>query len=236
MSDAGELKKLVKQLQSTSTDEEIIVILKTLKTDYQINEAILRESKAGLAVGKLRSHASKGVADLAKEIVKKWKTEVEKAKTGPSNKTGVNGKAQSRKPSMTPTPATPTSANSSKGSKERSAQTDGVDVDLTGDKTRDKCVELIYNALASDSGAPSHLILTRARGIEENVLSIFGGTNSEYRGKIRTLFVNLKDQGNPGLRENVVSGEISVEKFSRMTSQVRRVLIDLSAGIAMIIV
>lgn len=58
-----------------------------------------------------------------------------------------------RKPSMTPTPATPTSANSSKGSKERSAQTDGVDVDLTGDKTRDKCVELIYNALASDSGA-----------------------------------------------------------------------------------
>ena len=46
-------------------------------------------------MGKLRAHASKEVADLAKEIVKKWKTEVEKAKVGSSsNKPGINGKAQ----------------------------------------------------------------------------------------------------------------------------------------------
>jgi hypothetical protein len=65
MSDAAELKKLVKQLQSTSTDEvcvisygisvallsisdppvfvqETVSILQTLKKDYQVNEAILR--------------------------------------------------------------------------------------------------------------------------------------------------------------------------------------------------
>jgi hypothetical protein len=53
-----------------------------------------------LAVGKLRAHASKEVADLAKEIVKKWKSAVEKAKhasgaTTPTNakySSGVNGK------------------------------------------------------------------------------------------------------------------------------------------------
>ena len=56
--------------------------------------ATLQESKAGLAVGKLCSHASKDVADLAKEIVKKWKTEVEKAKASSSSKPGVNGKTQ----------------------------------------------------------------------------------------------------------------------------------------------
>ena len=39
-----------------------------------------QESKAGLAVGKLRSHASKQVSDLAKEIVKKWKQHVEQEK------------------------------------------------------------------------------------------------------------------------------------------------------------
>jgi len=33
-----------------------------------------------LAVGKLRMHKAKAVADLAKEIVKQWKTAVEKAK------------------------------------------------------------------------------------------------------------------------------------------------------------
>jgi transcription elongation factor S-II len=215
MSDAAELKKLVKQLQSTSTNEDIIVILKTLKADYQINEAILRESKAGLAVGKLRSNASKDVADLAKEIVKKWKTEVEKAKASSSSKPAVNGKTQSRKPSVTPSPATPTGTVS----KDRTSASDGVKLDHTGDKTRDKCMQLIYDALAYDSGAPSDLILTRARGIEQSVLSIYGSTNSEYKGKIRTLFVNLKDKKNPGLRENVVSGDISVESFSKMTSQ-----------------
>jgi transcription elongation factor S-II len=33
-----------------------------------------------LAVGKLRMHKAKAVSDLAKEIVKQWKTAVEKAK------------------------------------------------------------------------------------------------------------------------------------------------------------
>ncbi len=31
-------------------------------------------------MGKLRSHASKQISELAKEIVKKWKTEVEREK------------------------------------------------------------------------------------------------------------------------------------------------------------
>jgi transcription elongation factor S-II len=35
-------------------------------------------------VGKLRSHADKQVSELAKEIVKKWKTEVDKGKRATS--------------------------------------------------------------------------------------------------------------------------------------------------------
>jgi len=121
---------------------------------------------------------------------------------------------------MTPTPATPTSANPSRNDL-RSAKTDGVQTDgVTGDKTRDKCVELIYDALASDSGAPPDQILNRAKGIESNVLALFNrNTTQAYKSKIRSLFVNLKDKNNPGLRENVVSGDISVEKFSKMTSE-----------------
>lgn len=60
--------------------------------------------------------------------------------------------ASVRKASMTPTPVTPTSASTNK-TDARTAKTDGVKIDITGDKTRDKCVELIYDALASDSGA-----------------------------------------------------------------------------------
>ena len=43
----------------------------------------------------------------------------------------------------------------------------------------------------------------------------------DYKGKIRSLFLNLKDKNNPGLRENVTSGELKVEKLCKMSSQVR---------------
>ncbi|KAI0773166.1 transcription elongation factor [Trametes elegans] len=231
---AAELKPLVKSLSSASTDEEIIGILKTLKQQAKITEAILRESKAGLAVGKLRQHASKPVADLAKEIVRKWKTEVEREKQAagggaksangkpPAAKKSVSAASTSSAAATPSTPVTPTASTSGPGSKlseARSAKSDGIKIDYTGDKTRDKCTELIYDALVFDSGAPSDLILSRAKDIEKTILSDNGGTNAAYKAKIRSLYVNLKDKNNPGLREGVVSGELAVSKFCRMSSQ-----------------
>jgi len=216
MTDTAELKKLVKQLQNASADEDILNLLKILKKDFQVNEAILRESKAGLAVGKLRSHGSKEVADSAKDLVKKWKHEVERAKAGQA----ATAKP-AKKPSASSTPGTRVTPTLSNGVKPeiRSVKTDGVKYDSTGDKTRDKCMELIYDGLAFDSGAPTDLILQRARAVESAVLANHGGLMAEYKSKIRSLFVNLKDKNNPSLRESVISGEISAERFSKMTSQ-----------------
>lgn len=59
----------------------------------------MQESKAGLAVGKLRTHASKNVSELAKEIVKMWKNEVEKEKHSHGSKPAQPST------SSTPTPA-----------------------------------------------------------------------------------------------------------------------------------
>jgi len=83
-------------------EQEIVDVLQVLKKEAKITEAVLRvrleglvipscltnvlfltssqESKAGLAVGKLRSHAAKDVSELAKEIVRAWKTAVDKEK------------------------------------------------------------------------------------------------------------------------------------------------------------
>jgi transcription elongation factor S-II len=194
-----------------------------LKKDFQVNEAILRESKAGLAVGKLRTHEAKEVSDLAREIVKKWKNEVERAKGGSGSKAGTpaNGKAApTRKGSASVTPsnaATPAPVN---GKLEpRSAKADGIKASGTGDNTRDRCTELIYDGLACDSGAPSELILSRAKAVEAAVFAQFGSASAAYKGKIRSSYVNLKDKGNPSLRENIVSGDLSAEKFSKMTSE-----------------
>ncbi|KAI6131752.1 transcription elongation factor [Pisolithus croceorrhizus] len=220
MSDVAELKKLVKDLQNVATtNEEKVSILQILKKNFQVNEAILRESKAGLAVGKLRTSDAKEVSDLAKEIVKKWKNEVERAKGGSGGKTTANAKstAASRKP---PTPASGSVTPASNGKSEvRTAKSDGVKISVAGDATRDRCIELIYDGLACDSAAPTDLILSRAKGVEQAVFAQFGSTNGEYKGKVRSLFVNLKDKGNPNLRESIVSGELSPEKFSKMTSE-----------------
>ncbi|KAH9914387.1 transcription elongation factor [Epithele typhae] len=223
MSAASELKPLVKSLNGASTDEEIVGILKTLKQHAKITESVLRESKAGLAVGKLRAHASKQVSDLAKEIVKKWKTEVEREKAA-SGGSGKSSKPAAKKVAAPPaaapssTPVTPTTAGS-KISDNRSAKIDGVKFNHTNDKTREKCAELIYDALVFDSGAPADLVLQRASEIEKTVLNDNGSANAAYKAKIRSLFVNLKDKNNPGLRESVVSGDLAVGKFCKMSSQ-----------------
>jgi len=227
MSAPSELRSLVKQLQSSSIEQEIIGILQTLKNEAKVTEVVLRESKAGLAVGKLRSHASKQVADLAKEIVKKWKqtVEQEKQQNGAKVSTAANASMPpTRKQSMSVTPSTPTTPSAStpsaivKTSDVRTAKSDGVSAS-TGDNTRNKCLELIYDALAFDSGAPSDQIFGRAKAVEAAVFSEFGGTTAAYKGKIRTLFVNLKDKNNPGLRESVIAGDIPVQRFCKMTSQ-----------------
>lgn len=240
MSSVVELKSLVKGLNGASSGEEILGILKTLKQEAKITEAILRESKVGLAVGKLRSHASKDVSDFAKDLVKVWKTEVERQKqsNGGGNAKAANAKekplamrksstasstpsvAASATPSRTPsTPLTPTMSSVGSKGELRTSKTDGISTDVTGDKTRDKCVELLYDALASDSGAPSELIMSRAKAIESTVISEFGGTTGPYKAKIRSFFVNLKDKNNPGLREGVVSGDLPIHRFCKMTSQ-----------------
>jgi len=230
MSDITELKRLVKALQQASSETEIVDILQVLKKEAKITEAVLRESKAGLAVGKLRSHASKDVSELAKEIVRAWKTAVDKEKQAAG--TGASSKGAAAKPAAPPSrkassasvpPATATAAaaagGSSNGSGARTAKSDGVSTSITGDKTRDKCIEMLYDALALESGFPSDLILQRARTVEETVCKDSKGTTAAYKSKIRMLFVNLKDKNNPGLRRSVTAGDIPAQTFAKMTSQ-----------------
>jgi len=107
---------------------------------------------------------------------------------------------------------------------------------------------LIYDALACDSDARElfflsywlliaidsitflgfsietavELILTRARALEKHVyeknLPPEGTPN--YRNKMRSFYLNLKAAGNPALREDVVSGEVSVKELYDMDPKV----------------
>ncbi|CAE6429843.1 unnamed protein product [Rhizoctonia solani] len=226
--ETAEVKKLIKDLQvatTTGKPEDGVTILKQLKQNVVATEELLRETKAGLAIGKLRSHPRKEVADLAKELVRKWKEAVEaskKAKAGGGTPTTPTTAASSGNTPTVPTPIsskptpTPTRPQSNVV---RTIKTDGVKIESKGDKTRDKCMELLYDAMASDSGAPIEQILKRVYAIEYQVYKEFDGVTKEYSTKMRRLFNNLKDKKNPGLREAVVSGDIAAERFVKMTPE-----------------
>jgi len=258
--DSTEVKKLIKELQTVTVSgkpEDGVTILKQLKQHVVATEDLLRETKAGLAIGKLRSHPRKEIADLAKELVKKWKEAVEAgkkakaagapvadpakplAKKQTSVLVGNTSSPQPVAPSLPPleppprklsvstTPSAPTLPSKppqtpvipSDPNVIRTVKTDAVKIESKGDKARDKCLELLYDAMAMGSGAPTEQILKRAYGIEYAVYKEFDGVSKEYGQKMRRLCLNLKDKKNPGLRAGVVSGDIEVERFCKMTPE-----------------
>lgn len=73
-----------------------------------------------------------------------------------------------------------------------------------------------FNALESDR------LLKKATSIESIVfkkLSPEGTPSQNYKAKIRSFFMNLRDKNNPKLREAVVDGEVAVEEFCEYTTQ-----------------
>jgi len=224
-----EAQKSLDQAVQTNSPIKVLEILERLRIGVVATESLLRETKLGISVGKLRTHTEKEVQELARSLVKKWKNDVSASKGGTAfvNTPGTN--PSNTIPSTKPTVAgsngvvTKPCSNSSSStlntsSKERDAKGDGIDCQLTKDKTRDQCILLVYNALSSDSLSPSDQILKRARTIEETVLkNLKNQVDGEYRKKMRSLYLNLKDKKNPSLRHAVVSGEISASRLTTMT-------------------
>ena len=58
----------------------------------------------------------------------------------------------------------PLSAPGASNNGARTAKGDGVSTSITGDKTRDKCIEMLYDALALESG-----FRTRCLGVRLSV-------------------------------------------------------------------
>jgi len=236
-----QMKKLQAAVQSRQF-EDAANVLRALKK-VSATEELLRATKAGVIVSKARSCEDTTVSQLSKEVVTKWKNEVEDIKkkrnsaasrgnsSGPT--TGANTPTQDAPPPPLPKPAarsgsisstprspvTTTNTANMPPSDMRSVKKDGIKLETTGDKTRDKCLEMVYDAIVFDSNAPSEQILSRAKLIERTCYDEFGSSNNDYRGKIRRLFLNLKEKNNPSLRGAVVSGDLSVKRFCSMTNQ-----------------
>jgi len=178
----------------------------------------LRQTKIGVHVNKLRQNSDAQVARTAATLVNKWKTDVKRTPTTAAS-SGTNSPAPAAKSS--PAPAASKAKSEPHGDPEkRNSVSDKIDCGVTGNQTRDACIKLMYDGLAFMSPDASQDILAVARSVELAAYNAYQPEGSpEYRQRIRSLYQNLKNKGNPKLRSQVLSGFIKPDRFVRMTHE-----------------
>ena len=227
-------KELTKAVGSNAAPDVVKRILNDLKTGVAATEEVLRSTRIGVTVNKLKSYKNRDVASLAGEIVRKWRDEVE-AKRGdqngakksqtqrsaaspsgassPAARQGTPNRSQQKtQPSPPPTPKVPLD--------KRNQKTDGIDVKPTGNAVRDRCAGLLYDGLVFMQGDAPKTVLSAAAAIEGTIHAKLGPEDKEaYKTKVRSLYQNLKNKANGGLRSDLISGAVSPDKLVEMTHE-----------------
>ncbi|TKS81870.1 Transcription elongation factor A protein 3 [Collichthys lucidus] len=75
----------------------------------------------------------------------------------------------------------------------------------TGDSVRDKCIEMLAAALRTDMVA--------------HIYQEIKATDMKYKNRVRSRISNLKDPKNPGLRKNVLAGNIELSRIASMSAE-----------------
>ncbi|KAF1986160.1 transcription elongation factor-like protein s-ii [Aulographum hederae CBS 113979] len=214
-------KQLVKAMSDDAASDQISIILDELKTGVKASEQLLRSTRIGVTVGRLRSNKDPAIAKKATDLVGKWKVDVRKStNSGASTPKTATANGTSSPANKSSSPAPKAKAKSSVPPEKRNCETDNVDYHLTGSENRDKCVKLMYDGLAFMSKEATEDLLHRARQVELSMYEAYKPESSDaYKGKIRSLFQNLKNKSNPQLRVRVFSGEITPDRFVHMTHE-----------------
>ncbi|XP_072026880.1 transcription elongation factor A protein 1-like isoform X2 [Amphiura filiformis] len=205
-----EVVKIGKQLDKMiSADDQVnaMDLLQSLK-DLPITLEILQKTRIGMSVNSLRKQSKHDeVINLAKQLIKGWK------KLLP---------AQDKKKAEDSDRSSPSSQVS--GSGDGNGQDRSFPAPPTNDSVREKCRSMLCNALkvpvegiedTSDFQDAEEL----AGIIEDCIFTEFTDTNMKYKNKVRSRVMNLKDVKNPGLRHQVLTGQIKPEKIAVMSAE-----------------
>ncbi|KAM0516305.1 hypothetical protein ACHAPE_005452 [Trichoderma viride] len=218
------VKALTKVVAANEPPENALKLLETLKKDASPTEEMLRATRAGVFVGKLRSNANKEIARAASELVIKWKKLVEQEKNSKLQKAKMGSPSA---PAAASPPNPSSNASSAGGAKKafkgdpekRKFDTDGVSIKRTESNVRNQCIGLIYNGLAYRSIETETDVIARAVAVENAAFTLLKGETPDYKKKIRSLFTNLKNKSNRDLGKRVMTGDISPERFVNMSDE-----------------
>ncbi|TPX09297.1 uncharacterized protein E0L32_009489 [Thyridium curvatum] len=221
---ADTIKVINKAASSNEPASTMLTLMQPLKRAAPPSEDLLRSTKAGIVIGKLRSHANSDVKRLANEIVGKWKKHVEAEKARRQKGPGGSPMVKERSSSATAQGASPAPSSSSSAPFTgdpllRKFENDNANINRTNDTARNNCIGLMYNGLAYRSQEPVENIVLKAVEIEKAAYDAYKLDSKRYKIKLRSLFQNLKHKNNVELGQKIMSGEISAERFVIMDSQ-----------------
>ncbi|KAF2403871.1 transcription elongation factor S-II [Trichodelitschia bisporula] len=202
-------RDISKAVAEGNSSPMITTLLDKLHAGVQPSEELLRSTKIGMVVNRLKQHKDPAVAKLADEVVSKWRREVRKK--------------SSNSPAPAAPAAQPASAPKSKTKlsvppEKRNTKADNVDIKVTGNAIRDSCVKLMYDGIAFMSEEAPDEILRVAIQVEGAAFKKYQPETSEpYKTKMRSLYMNLKNKSSNKLRIRVFTGDIPPERFVVMT-------------------
>ncbi|PHH55301.1 Transcription elongation factor S-II [Ceratocystis fimbriata CBS 114723] len=228
-----QMKSLQKALQDKEPPSVTITILEKLAKERP-TEDMLRTTRAGVFIAKLRGNPNREIATAASETVNKWKSLVSSSKSKKSDirsKAAAASAAGSSASSATGTPHNATSASAAKpavasihqpfkgDTEKRRFDADGAVINLTQSEVRNRCIGLLYNGLAYRSKESVARVTEIAGQVEKAIFDSHGGESASYKNRVRSLFQNLKNKSNIELGRNVMSGVISTKDFATMSHE-----------------
>lgn len=148
-------KAIGKAMQENEPSSSLLKLLGDLKTGVHATEDLLRQTRIGVTINRLRTHKDPAVQKLAAELVSKWRDEVKKGpKKGAPSKPANGSASPAPPPSGTASPApSQTKKKHDVAPDKRNHKTDKVKYQVTGNEARDNCVRLMYDGLAFMSEA-----------------------------------------------------------------------------------
>ncbi|ETK72223.1 transcription elongation factor S-II [Phytophthora nicotianae CJ01A1] len=223
MEDAKHLhRRLLKFTRGDVADQgEALEVLRGLERTT-VTYAILKETKMGHTVGKLRKHENEKIASLARLLVKSWKSMAlspRPSTSEPERKASSNSNINISK-TETSSKATAGSNGLKTAPKPAAARTSSTPFIPAGlDKVRATVRTKLKEILeASEGGSPGEV----AAAIEVAMARTYhmgapGEQKKDYMAKYRQLSFNLKKNGD--LRQNLLDDSVSGDQLIKMSAE-----------------
>ena len=138
-------RAIAKAVNGGDPSSTVLSLLEDLRRGVQASEDLLRSTKIGVTVNRLKTHKDPAVVKQAIELVSKWRADIKK--TGGTSGASTPKPAANGASSPVPTPNKPKQKHTVPPEK-RNAKEDKVDINLTKSVIRNSCLKLMYDGLA----------------------------------------------------------------------------------------